>query len=48
MHDPEPLPLAREIELNRRSDKVDSPQQYTNWRDYAFSENPEDDAGPRH
>jgi len=47
MHDPESLPLAREVELNRRSDKVESPQQYANWRDYAFSEVPEDDGGPR-
>jgi len=43
MHDPEPAPLVREIEMNRRSDKVESPQQYSNWRDYAFSEVPEED-----
>ena len=48
MHDPESLPLAREVELNRRSDKVESPQQYFNWRDYAFSKDPEEDGGPRH
>lgn len=48
MHEPELPPLAREVELNRRSDKVESPQQYSNWRDYAFSTGPEEDGGPRH
>ena len=46
MHDPESLPLAREVKLNRRSDKVESPQQYSNWRDYAFSKDPQDDSDP--
>lgn len=48
MHDAERLPLAREVELNRRSDKVESPQQYSTWQDYAFSNDPEEDAGTRH
>ncbi len=47
MHDPERLPLAREVELNRRSDKVESPQQYSNWRDYAFSHDPDEGGDPR-
>lgn len=46
MHNAEPAPISQEIELNRRSDKVESPQQYSNWRDYAFSEAPEEDIGP--
>ncbi|MCB2411390.1 hypothetical protein LGT39_00835 [Demequina sp. TTPB684] len=47
MHDVEPAPLTSEIEINRRSDKVESPQQYSNWRDYAFSEVPEEDSNHR-
>lgn len=43
MHDPEAAPLARQIEVNRRSDRVEQPQQYSNWRDYAFSDAPEHD-----
>jgi hypothetical protein len=44
MQDVEPAPITREIEIHRRSDKVESPQQYSNWRDYAFSEAPEEDS----
>ncbi|WP_291378921.1 hypothetical protein [Demequina sp.] len=45
MHNVEPAPNTREIEIARRSDKVEAPQQYSNWRDYAFSEVPEEDGG---
>lgn len=45
MNDVEPAPITREIEISRRSDKVDTPQQYSNWRDYAFSDAPTEDSG---
>jgi hypothetical protein len=45
MKNVEPAPISREIEINRRSDKVESPQQYSDWRDYAFSEAPESEPG---
>ena len=39
--------FTTEIDLNRRTDRVDSPQQYDNWRDYAFSETPEEEPQER-
>lgn len=41
MHLPETPGDTSELDLNRRSDRVESPQQYDNWRDYAFSDAPE-------
>lgn len=39
---------SSELNLNRRSDRVEYPQQYENWRDYAFSDAPErEENGPR-
>ncbi len=47
MHLPEVPADTPELDLSRRSDRVESPQQYDNWRDYAFSDAPErEDNGP--
>ncbi len=43
MPDVEPSLNARPIEVSHHADRVESPQQYANWRDYAFSEVPEED-----
>ena len=44
MHESDnPAPVSSEIPLARKSDRVESPQQYENWRDYAFSDGPEGD-----
>ena len=41
MQDPEARPVTSEIALAFRTDRVENPQQYATWRDYAFSEEPE-------
>ena len=46
MHDPERQPVAPETELSFRTDRVETPQQYSTWRDYAFSEEPESESTP--
>ncbi len=43
----EPSPDSTEIDLSYRSDKVESPQQYDNWRDYAFSDAPDQERPTR-
>ncbi len=40
-------PDTTEIPLARKSDRVESPQQYETWRDYAFSDGSECDRGRR-
>lgn len=44
MQYPEPQPAAPEIDLSFRTDRVEGPQQYSTWRDYAFSEEPESES----
>ena len=39
-----PEPQAREIDVQTAHDRVDLPQQYGNWRDYAFSDPHDDDS----
>lgn len=41
MPDSEPSTAPQKPHPSRRSDRVESPQQYDNWRDYAFSDAPE-------
>jgi len=43
MQESEPAPVTSEIALAFKSDRVESPQQYSTWRDYAFSDEPEHD-----
>lgn len=43
----EPAPISTENALPFRSDKVDTPQQYANWRDYAFSDAPHEEPTAR-
>lgn len=45
MHESEPAPVSTEIPLARKSDRVENPQQYASWRDYAFSDAPEQERG---
>ncbi len=48
MHDAEPQPNTAEFERPFKGDRVENPQQYSTWRDYAFSEEPESEPlGPR-
>jgi hypothetical protein len=47
MHNPEPSLVSRNTNPSRRSDRVDSPQQYDNWREYAFSDAPEHESESR-
>lgn len=44
MHDPENRPVTPETDLSFRTDRVENPQQYSSWRDYAFSEEPESES----
>lgn len=39
--------VGSETPLARKSDRVESPQQYENWRDYAFSDGSEGDRARR-
>ena len=41
MQDSEHQPVTPETDLSFRTDRVENPQQYSSWRDYAFSEEPE-------
>lgn len=41
MQDPERQQGTAETDLSFRTDRVENPQQYSTWRDYAFSEEPE-------
>jgi len=41
MQDREPQSGAPETNPSFRTDRVENPQQYSTWRDYAFSEEPE-------
>jgi hypothetical protein len=41
MHDPENRPVTPENDLSFRTDRVENPQQYSSWRDYAFSDESE-------
>jgi hypothetical protein len=41
MQDAAPQPRAHAIDRSFKTDRVDNPQQYSSWRDYAFSEEPE-------
>ena len=43
MQSPDPAPISTELALPFRSDRVDTPQQYENWRDYAFSDAPHEE-----
>lgn len=43
MPDREPDIVASEVHTPRKSDRVENPQQYATWRDYAFSDNPEEE-----
>ena len=38
-----PVTPSEGLPLTRRSDKVDTPQQYATWREYAFSDAPEEE-----
>jgi hypothetical protein len=44
MQDAEHQPVTPEIDISFRSDRVENPQQYSSWRDYAFSEEPESES----
>jgi len=44
MQDPDHQPVTPEIDISFRSDRVENPQQYSSWRDYAFSEEPESES----
>jgi hypothetical protein len=44
MQDPEHEPVMPEADPSFRSDRVENPQQYASWRDYAFSEEPESES----
>lgn len=48
MQDPERQPVAPETNLSFRTDRVEAPQQYSTWRDYAFSEEPESESNQPH
>ena len=39
-----PEPVARDTDVQTAHDRVEFPGQYGNWRDYAFSDLPEDEA----
>ncbi|NYI40056.1 hypothetical protein [Demequina lutea] len=41
MQNPESQSLTPETDVSFRTDRVENPQQYSTWRDYAFSEEPE-------
>ncbi len=41
MQDHERQTDSSETEISFRTDRVEAPQQYSTWRDYAFSEEPE-------
>jgi len=44
MPDSEPTPVTPHPSLQFRKDRVETPQQYATWRDYAFSdESPSDE-----
>lgn len=43
MPDREPDITTAELSIPHRTDKVDTPQQYSTWREYAFSDSPEDE-----
>jgi hypothetical protein len=47
MHDPDAKPVSADSDVPFRSDRVESPQQYSTWRDYAFSEEPETEGRSR-
>jgi hypothetical protein len=47
MQDSEARPVTSEIDLSFRTDRVENPQQYPNWRDYAFSDAPESEPKTR-
>jgi hypothetical protein len=44
MQDQEHQPATPAVDLSFRADRVENPQQYSSWRDYAFSEEPESDS----
>lgn len=44
MQDREPQPATPDVDLSFRTDRVENPQQYSSWRDYAFSDEPESDS----
>ena len=46
MQDSESHPLASEIDVSFRKDRVENPEQYSTWRDYAFSEESDSDSEP--
>jgi hypothetical protein len=46
MQDAKPELHTPQIDRQFRSDRVDNPEQYATWRDYAFSEEPESERTP--
>lgn len=46
MQNPEPKPTHADHEISHRADRVEMPQQYPTWREYAFSDEQDGESSP--